>query len=517
MQIVFLGHAGFMVKTKHALVIMDAWLSLDGAFDAGWFQLPQNHFMAATVQEAVTNSNVPVYIYISHEHKDHFDTKFLQTLKGDIHFVIPKFRRTLLQEHLEAITQYPITVLNDEEVFKFTDGSITIYTDDSEMDRDSAVLLQADGYNFLNLNDCKIFDRLPYLKNKVGTLHAFAAQFSGATWHPTCYNYDSNQYAAISRKKNIIKFNTVVQAIKVLQPQYYIPSAGPACFLDPKTIHLNFEAVNIFPRVPQFLKYLYGRNVIAAENALELMPGESLDITNSSYIKNSGIDYESDFEHYIKNYAAQYEGFFTARNKTFNNLYLGKLLNNLKISLENKLAGFNSHKLIDRKLYISITELANTFLAIDFVTKKVETVSSIEAEHYYALVADALAFDRVLEGLQTWEDFSLTFRMRLNRAPDAYQNLIHGFLILEASDMEFLCERFRAFEQNEERINITVNHTQYTIKRYCPHQGADLKFATIEEDRYVVCPRHGWYFDMENGGLSENELCSLNAQCYEPE
>ena len=40
MQFSYLGHAGFVVETEDAIVIMDLWLSPAGAFDASWFQLP---------------------------------------------------------------------------------------------------------------------------------------------------------------------------------------------------------------------------------------------------------------------------------------------------------------------------------------------------------------------------------------------------------------------------------------------------------------------------------------------
>ena len=77
MNITYLGHAGFCVETQASVIIMDPWLSAHGAFDASWFQYPKNHHMASFVQNILATSTKDKYLYISHEHRDHFDLDFL--------------------------------------------------------------------------------------------------------------------------------------------------------------------------------------------------------------------------------------------------------------------------------------------------------------------------------------------------------------------------------------------------------------------------------------------------------
>ncbi|HZH76914.1 MAG TPA: MBL fold metallo-hydrolase, partial [Archangium sp.] len=77
MQITFLGHAGFLVETQHALVVVDPWLSPQGAFDSAWMQFPRNHQLAPMVREKLESSTKERFLYISHEHKDHYDPDFL--------------------------------------------------------------------------------------------------------------------------------------------------------------------------------------------------------------------------------------------------------------------------------------------------------------------------------------------------------------------------------------------------------------------------------------------------------
>ena len=81
MEITYLGHAGFYVETEATVIIMDPWLSRYGAFDSSWFQYPPNAHMAAIVLEQFEASSKDKYIYISHEHKDHFDIEFLKSIQ----------------------------------------------------------------------------------------------------------------------------------------------------------------------------------------------------------------------------------------------------------------------------------------------------------------------------------------------------------------------------------------------------------------------------------------------------
>lgn len=98
MRITYLGHAGFYVESEATIIIMDPWLSRYGAFDSAWFQFPRNSHMIDYVLQHFESSPKDKYIYISHEHKDHFDIEFLKMLKKGILslfwliFIVPLLR-----------------------------------------------------------------------------------------------------------------------------------------------------------------------------------------------------------------------------------------------------------------------------------------------------------------------------------------------------------------------------------------------------------------------------------------
>jgi UDP-MurNAc hydroxylase len=91
-------------------------------------------------------------------------------------------------------------------------------------------------------------------------------------------------------------------------------------------------------------------------------------------------------------------------------------------------------------------------LRVDFKERSVRKARGITESNYYSMVAPSWEIARVLDGKLTWEDFSLTFRMRLSREPDVYQTLIQGFLIMEPEDLDHLCARILDIESKQERI-----------------------------------------------------------------
>src|SRR5215204_6921092 len=279
MRITSLGHAGFCVETSHATLIMDPWLSPTGAFDSSWFQFPRNHHLSAFVESKLQDATRERFIYISHEHKDHFDLPFLEGLRSrDFTLVIGQFQRTAMADALGGYDCRGVEVLRDAERLPFAGGSMRLYLEDSGLNRDSGILVEADGQRFLNANDCKMNDRLRQIVEDNGGIDVFTCQFSGATWHPTCYRYPRERYESIARKKLFSKFEAVAQALQILEPDMYLPSAGPPCFLDPDLVYLNFEPVNIFPRAGRLMGYLKRRLPASATVCPDLQPGDAVDV-----------------------------------------------------------------------------------------------------------------------------------------------------------------------------------------------------------------------------------------------
>jgi UDP-MurNAc hydroxylase len=517
MRITFLGHAGFLVETESAILVADPWLSPSGAFDASWFQFPRNHQLAALVQEKLADGSKSRYLYVSHEHKDHFDKSFLDSIQcRDFTVVLPHFQRKALAEAMAGYQCRDLVLADHQAEIPISGGTLKLYLDDSELNRDSAILLKADGQAFLNLNDCRITDALPVIRREEGAVDVLAMQFSGANWHPVCYDYPPDRYAAISQRKVQAKFHSVVQAIKTISPTFYLASAGPPCFLDPMLLDINFQPVNIFPPAWSLTRYLDHRLPAAPTAWPELMPGDVLDVSAGT-MRAEGAERvdEAGFRRYVEGYAAEYTGFFRARQQQYGSWEPAGLLRRLAEDLRAKLAALELHDRILTNLYFGFTDAPGPMLRVNFPDREVATCSQVGESSFYQIRAPSWEVARVLDGRISWEDFAHTFRIRLSREPDVYQTAISAFLRLDAEDLNRFCAKILSIESRQERIVKEANGSRYVVDRYCPHQGGDLLYGWVEDNRYLTCPRHGWRFDLEKEGACPDNVGSVHATCLE--
>ena len=88
-KILSVGHAGFLLKTEDVNILIDPWFY--PAFFNTWFPYPNNRFM----EDVLLNEKID-YLYLSHEHEDHFDKKFLSKFDKDVKIICAKFPSPIL-------------------------------------------------------------------------------------------------------------------------------------------------------------------------------------------------------------------------------------------------------------------------------------------------------------------------------------------------------------------------------------------------------------------------------------
>lgn len=517
MQITYLGHAGFCIETKASLIIMDPWLSEYGAFDSSWFQYPKNHHMAGFVQSCLLNSNKDKYIYISHEHRDHFDIAFLQSLQArDFTFLLANFSHPCIKLELSAIDYQckKIVILNDNEPFSLADSELRLFIVDTELNCDSAILFKHGPYQFLNLNDCKIHDRLPAIVSEHGHINIFTAQFSGASWYPTCYEMSAEQYRKKCQDKINSKFLATAQAIEKVKPTIYFPSGGPPCFLDPLLFPINFQDINSYPRAPQLLAYLDKHHPHLKKHTqwMEISPGDVSDVSTLKIQHQSAT--AADFGSYVTDYAKQYQALFAQRAVENLKIKPKDVLKQLKIALENKINELTAvNEQVKTLLYWRLSELPNEMLCINLAQKTLHIVHSIsDINNYWCITTPAWQVNKVLMQVISWPDFALTLRLSIKRAPEEYNTILHGFLMLDCNKIRSFCLKMAEMSAQQERITIEFNNKAYAINRYCPHQCGDLTQGYLEGSCWV-CPIHQWKFDLNNSGKCTEHTATIDSIC----
>ena len=103
----FWGHNCFSIETKNAILLIDPWFSKKGAFFGSWYQYPKNHSFRKDVLKLLAGKKAG-YIFITHEHEDHFDTEFLKLIPKEIKIIIPNYED---KEFKKLISQYPNQIL----------------------------------------------------------------------------------------------------------------------------------------------------------------------------------------------------------------------------------------------------------------------------------------------------------------------------------------------------------------------------------------------------------------------
>lgn len=521
MQITYLGHAGFYVETEQSVIMMDPWLSTHGAFDSAWFQYPQNTALQKPTLERFESTRKDKYIYISHEHKDHFDLPFLKQIKTrNFKIILANFNHSIVKEALEAC-QYEceqILALNDEEPYFLQDGEIRLFIIDAELDCDSAIVVKTNAGRFLNVNDSKIHDKLAKITKENGPFDVFAGQFSGAIWHPVCYDFPEKEYQMISLKKKLNKFATVARGIKTVNPALYLASAGPPCFLDPMLFHINFEKINIFPRAPEFLGYLKKHGNLGDVQCPEIMPGDTLDVASRTFthLSENRVS-EADFKQYVTAYADQYKGYFEQRERNNKKVSPQDVFERLRQDLENKLAQLTLINVqVSAELYWQISECPEKMYRINLAEKTIVVTDKIaDPTHYWKIESPAWQVNKVLNNEMNWPDFVLAFRAKLTRVPNLYDMVIHGFIAIDACEMARFSELVAQFHSNKtERIIIEYEGKRYSILRWCPHLGGDLSAGWLENGSWV-CPRHQWHYDLCNQGKCLTSTETIEAICLD--
>ena len=512
----FIGHAGFMYSTNNEILLMDPWMSKNGAFDSSWFQFPSNHSLGDEIRQEVESTTKEVYIYISHEHKDHFDVDYLKTLNlSKVNFITPKFRRDHVASVLEKLDPKSVTTPIDSEVLNIGKMEIRLFLDDQEIVRDSALGLIdfENDFTFLNLNDCKVYDRVDELKSIYKKFDVFTCQFSGAVFHPVCYEYPEKKYKEISESKVYGKFSSVKNLISKFKPNLYVPAAGPPVFLDPNLISINYEEVNIFSSPFKFKNYL--SEEMPNLNVEVPVPGSSFKkiengITIDHPIENPESLYEMET---IESYANEYRYVFEERENQKINYEPQEVQNRLLVELNSKLNNFNIEQSMDVCMVFNLNEILDTSIIIDFKNKSIniENKNNIDSLSSYEISSSTGDVGRLLDGYLNWEDFMLSFRHRLKRTPDIYQVAINGFLTMEKEDVPDFVDNLMRLQNQRERITVEVGGVLYSIDKYCPHQGSDLTTHQIEDDRYLICPKHRWTFDLENDGNAVGVDATINA------
>lgn len=507
----YLGHACFLFETEKAACLIDPWLSPRGAFLGTWRQLPPNDHLLAGVMETMRKK--PVAIYVTHEHEDHYDEETLaKILPLAAGLFIPAYENDFLKNLIVRNLGGAPHLLPENEEQTFHDIRFRIFIDESGINRDSSIFLRSNELSFFDGNDCKIFDRAHWLKEQCGPIDIMSSQFSGANMHPICYDMPPEEYKQVSRQKKMRKFVATRNYIRDLAPKYFLPSAGPAVFPYPEHYALNFEAESIFPKWWEFEAYLKSKNDPVSFAPLDAGGSAVSDGTTITFQRLAAPLSKDDIDGMVAYYRA-----VDAKAPAAAPLPENDILDFFEREMNSKIAVLKAHPGIKFgcPLYFDIKTGATASVTYLIDPQRLALEKADKAaitEPYYLHGTSLAALEKLMHSGKGWGTYFLSFLFRSRRVPDVFDTVMATFFVAnDAGELDFGLRKIAGFRTNDEYITLKHDGAEVTCKRFCPHQGADLKYAAFD-GRYVTCPRHQWRFDCANGGKADNSDDTIDAE-----
>jgi UDP-MurNAc hydroxylase len=227
----WINHAGYELQTDGLRIVHDPWL--DGfAFQGAWSLVAGSNYG----YDEFTGVD---YLWISHEHPDHFAPAVLRKIPADARRNI-----TVLHQHtrdkrvISFCRKLGIAAqeLPDRQTITLKNGvKITC----GVVGQDSWSLIETSNGNYFNANDCvntNWADLAHSLRRRVNIL---LTQFSYASW---VGNPGDDARMAMQANE---KISQMEQQLAAFQPEILIPFASYVWFCRPENFHLNSQVNKI--------------------------------------------------------------------------------------------------------------------------------------------------------------------------------------------------------------------------------------------------------------------------------
>jgi UDP-MurNAc hydroxylase len=223
MKIRFVGHASIAVESHSQTILCDPWL-MGKVFNDSW----------ALVSQASPPPWAEVdYIWISHEHPDHFNFPSLKSIPDtDKARIKVLYQRHASPRIVDAFLKMGFSQVIELPLYKWfrLRPDLKVFCG-SSASMDSFIAIRDDQECILNLNDCVLnLDQIRYIKRRVGLVSGLFTQFSFANW----VGNDHDETHGAERK-----IKQLTQQIEVFKPEFTVPFASFVYFCNEENCRMN--------------------------------------------------------------------------------------------------------------------------------------------------------------------------------------------------------------------------------------------------------------------------------------
>lgn len=262
MRLTVIGHSALFIETSGPTILVDPWLSGSCYWRSWWHYPPTGEIEPRWL--------TPDYLYLTHDHFDHFHYPSIRRLDRRTRVLVPKFGIDFMVGEFRRLGFEDITEIRHGDEHELAPG---VRMGSYQYGFDDTLLVVADGdASMWDVNDCKIRGKpLRRIVGRFGRPDIALKSHSFAQGYPNCYTADDpRDLGRITRQTFIDDF---CEAIDEIQPRVAVPFASMVGFLHPETRHCNAFLVT-----PPEVKAAYEATHPAPPTEIVTMaPGDSWD------------------------------------------------------------------------------------------------------------------------------------------------------------------------------------------------------------------------------------------------
>lgn len=228
MRFTVIGHSTLFIETSGPTVLVDPWFSGSCYWRSWWHFPPTGEIDPAWL--------APDYLYLTHDHFDHFHYPTLRRLDRRTQVLVPRFGVDFMVGEFRRLGFEQVTELPHGRAHQLAPG---VEVASFQYGFDDTLLVVSDHDRVLfDVNDCKIRGRpLRQIVRRFGNPDVMLKSHSFAQGYPNCYDADDpHDLGLVSRRTFLDDF---IGAVDEAQPRHAVPFASMVAFLHPESRPCN--------------------------------------------------------------------------------------------------------------------------------------------------------------------------------------------------------------------------------------------------------------------------------------
>lgn len=261
-KITLISNATLLIELNGINILTDPWIE-GPAIYGSWVHYPPS---------TMGISDLPKidFIFVTHEHSDHFNVKTLSKFRKDIPIYVPHFGNGRLANKIKDLGFTKVTTLPSSQIININNDIKAISFKSESLWNDSILYLQLGNFKILNVNDAGFNWKIPKI---VGDIDLVCSAFSfGATAYPLSWTHlNLDKKIEIMKEKNLGMLKMIKQIVEKCNAKFFLPFAN---FNELAPMELRDIAKLQIKNTPKTVIDFFIENKINCK-VLDMFPGES--------------------------------------------------------------------------------------------------------------------------------------------------------------------------------------------------------------------------------------------------